>query len=347
MNQTIDDFESRKKDHIRLALDSVSQGATSADLNSIRLIHNALPEINFSDVSLTTSILSHTFSSPNFVASMTAGHKQSLQINLNLARAASQKNWMMAVGSQRRELDKESFASEWSEIRKQAPEVRFVSNIGISEVITEPVEKILKLTEIIQAVGLIVHLNPLQEVIQDRRNGLFKGGYQAIENLVKKTKIPVIVKEVGFGISEEVVSKLFGLGVEAVDLAGRGGTHWGLIEGARGTAEGLGPEVAQAFCDWGYSSVELLMNLQEKVLFNKIWASGGIRNGVDCAKCLALGARAVGIAQPLMKAAVQSEAEVLKAMNLFDDQLKVAMFCMGISRCEDFLHKKVWYVPNN
>lgn len=346
MSQSIDDFENRKKDHIRLALDSMSQGATTNDFSRIRLVHTALPEINFSDVSLATNILSQSFSSPHFIASMTAGHKQSLQINLNLAKAASQKNWMMAVGSQRRELDNESFAAEWSDIRKQVPDVRFVSNIGISEVITAPVEKIVKLTETIQAVGLIVHLNPLQEVIQDRRNGLFKGGLHAIENLIKKTKIPVVIKEVGFGINEEIISKLFSIGVEAVDLAGRGGTHWGLIEGARGTAEGLGPEVAQAFGDWGYSSVELLMGLQEHVLFNPIWASGGVRSGVDSAKCLALGARAVGIAQPLMKAAVHSETEVLNMMKLFDDQLQVAMFCMGISRCEDFLHKKVWYVPN-
>jgi len=346
MSQSIDDFENRKKDHIRLALDSMSQGSVSSDFNRIRLLHSALPEINFSDVSLKTNILSHPFSSPHFVASMTAGHRQSVQINLNLAKAASQKNWMMAVGSQRRELDNDSFAQEWSEIRKQVPDVRFVSNIGISEVISEPVEKILKLTEGIQAVGIIVHVNPLQEVIQDRRNGLFKGGMQAIETLIKKSKLPVVVKEVGFGINEETISKLFSIGVQAVDLAGRGGTHWGLIEGARSTIEGLGPEVAQAFTDWGYSSVELLMSLQEHVLFNPIWASGGVRSGVDSAKCLALGARAVGIAQPLMKAAVHSELEVLKVMNLFDDQLRVAMFCMGISRCEDFLHKKVWYVPN-
>lgn len=346
MSQSIDDFENRKKDHIRLALDSMSQGVVSSGFDRVRLVHNALPEINFSDVTLATNILSQSFSSPHFVASMTAGHKQSVQINLNLAKAASKKHWMMAVGSQRRELDNESFAQEWAEIRKQVPDVRFVSNIGISEVITEPVEKIIKLTETIQAVGLIVHVNPLQEVIQDRRNGLFKGGLSAIENLIKKTKIPVVVKEVGFGINEETISKLFSIGVEAVDLAGRGGTHWGFIEGARGTAEGLGPDVAQAFADWGYSAVELLMGLQEHVLFNPIWASGGVRSGVDSAKCLALGARAVGIAQPLMKAAVHSETEVLNVMKLFDDQLRVAMFCMGIGRCEDFLHKKVWYVPN-
>lgn len=347
MDSTVDDFENRKKDHIRLALDSMSQAKVTSDFGRIRLVHNALPEINYGEVHLGTSILSHQFSSPHFVASMTAGHKQSLQINLNLAKAASQKNWMMAVGSQRRELDDAPFAEEWATIRKQVPDVRFVSNIGISEVISQPAEKILKLTGALEAIGLIVHLNPLQEVIQDQRNGLFKGGFHAIENLIKKAKIPVVVKEVGFGINEETISKLFSIGVQAVDLAGRGGTHWGFIEGARGTQNGLGPQVAEAFNEWGYSAIELLLSLQEHVLFNPIWASGGVRSGVDSAKCLALGARAVGIAQPLMKAAVQSELEVLNVMKLFDDQLQVAMFCMGVGRCEDFLHKKVWYVPNH
>ncbi len=342
MSQPIDEFENRKKDHIRLALDSMSQSKVTTDFGRIRLIHNALPEIDFKDVDLTTPILSRRFASPHFVASMTAGHQDSLQINLNLARAAAKKNWLMAVGSQRREIDDVLMANEWAEIRKQAPEVQFVSNIGISEVISQPIEKILRLTEATQSIGLIVHLNPLQEVIQDRRNGLFKGGLHAIENLVKKSKVPVIVKEVGFGINEDVITKLFAVGVEAVDLAGRGGTHWGFIEGARGQKNGLGAHVAEAFSDWGYSAIELLLELQEKILFSPIWASGGIRSGVDSAKCLALGTRAVGIAQPLMKAAVVSEAEVLNTMTQFDDQLKVAMFCMGISRCEDFLHKKVW-----
>ena len=342
MNQSIDDFENRKKDHIRLALDTASQARVTSDFGRIRLVHNALPELDYKDIEIATTILGQRFSSPHFVASMTAGHHQSLQININLAKAAEKKNWLMAVGSQRRELSDPQFTSEWTEIRKQAPSVKFVSNIGISELISQPLEKILKLTEATQSIGMIVHLNPLQEVIQDERNGLFKGGLQAIAHLVKKSKVPVIVKEVGFGINEETITKLFEIGVEAVDLAGRGGTHWGFIEGAREQTNGLGAEVAEAFSEWGYSAVELLLELQEKVLFSPIWASGGIRSGVDSAKCLALGTRAVGIAQPLMKAAVVSEAEVLKTMKQFDDQLKVAMFCMGLSRCEDFLHKKVW-----
>ncbi len=342
MNQSIEDFENRKKDHIRLALDSMSQSKSSSGFGKIRLLHNALPEIDYKDVDIKTSLLGQHFSSPHFISSMTAGHGQSFQINLNLAKAAEKNNWLMAVGSQRRELNDTSASQEWAKIRAQVPHVRLVSNIGISELISSSLEKILKLTESVQSIALIVHLNPLQEVIQDQSNGLFKGGLHAIEHLVKKIKIPVVVKEVGFGISEDVVAQLFTAGVHAVDLSGRGGTHWGLIEAAREQSNGLDLDVAEAFIDWGYSSIDLLLEMQDKILFDRIWASGGIRSGVDSAKCLALGARAVGIAQPLMKAAVEGEKDVLRVMKKFDDQLKVAMFCMGIRTCEGFLHKKVW-----
>lgn len=347
MTEAMDDFENRKKDHIRLAMDPISQSNGPTAFQKIRLLHSALPEINFSEINLKAHILNQDFSSPHFISSMTAGHGQSLQINLNLARAAHEKNWLMAVGSQRRELTDREASLEWAEIKKRVPGVRLVSNIGISELISTPLDSILELTNATQSIGMIVHLNPLQEVIQNQKNGHFKGGLHAIENLIKKIKIPVIIKEVGFGINEDIVTQLFLSGVHAVDLSGRGGTHWGMIEGARQHVGGLGIEVAQAFSDWGYSSIELLLEMQEKVLFNSIWASGGIRSGVDSAKCLALGARAVGVAQPLMKAAVQSELEVLRVMNQFDDQLKIAMFCMGIARCEEFLHKKVWRHVSN
>jgi isopentenyl-diphosphate Delta-isomerase len=342
MDQSFEDFENRKKDHIKWALDSISQTRVSSGFENIKLIHQALPEIDFSEVQLNTKILGHHFSSPHFVSSMTAGHGQSLRINLNLARAAEKKNWLMAVGSQRRELNDELASREWAQIKAQTPKLKFVSNIGLSEVISQPVESLLKLTETLQSVALIVHLNPLQEVFQNNQQVQFKGGLQAIENLVKKTKLPIIVKEVGFGITEELVAKLFNVGVHAVDLSGQGGTHWGVVEAARQKQVGFGLEVVEAFNDWGFATVELLLQMQTKTIAHQIWASGGIRSGVDSAKCLALGARAVGIAQPLIKAAVQSEEDVLKVMKIFDDQLSVAMFCTGLKNCEEFFHKKVW-----
>ncbi len=336
------DFEQRKKDHIRLALSEQSQNLMVNQFSKIQLIHQALPEINLGDVQLTTELLGHSFSSPHFISSMTAGHADSLTINANLALAAQEKNWLMAVGSQRRELSDPAAILEWNEIRKRAPKTHFVSNIGILELIQNPVENILKITENLQAIGIFVHLNPLQEAFQMHAQADFSQGLKAIEVLVKKSKIPVLVKEVGSGISAKVIKKLIDIGVHAVDVAGGGGTHWGWIEAQRHPEHSVERMALEAFNDWGISTVQCLMQVQEFILFHPIWASGGIRHGVDSAKCLALGARAVGLAQPLMKAAVESESAIVKAMDVFDYQLKVAMFCSGISRPADFLHQKVW-----
>ncbi len=336
------EFEQRKKDHIRLALSDQTQNLVANSFSKIKLTHNPLPEMKFNDVSLQTHLLNHTFSSPHFIASMTAGHQDSKQINLKLAVAAQEKNWLMAVGSQRLELTDTNAVNEWKEIRKIAPDAKLVSNIGILEVIQHPVENIIQLTENLNAIGIYIHLNPLQEVFQKNNNIDFTNGLKSIEALVKKIKIPVLVKEVGFGISAVVVKKLIDIGVHSVDISGNGGTHWGYIEALRQEENSIQKNAISAFADWGSSTIDCLLDCQQFTLFHPIMASGGIRSGVDSAKCLALGARAVGIAQPLMKAALISGQELETVMDLFDYQLKVAMFCSGIKKPEDYLHKKVW-----
>lgn len=336
------DFTQRKKDHIKLALDERTQGLVDSGFSKIHLLHKALPEINFSEVSLKTQLLGQEFLSPHFVSSMTAGHEDAININLRLAKAAAKQNWLMAVGSQRRELTDPLAANEWTLVRAQVPDVKLVSNIGICELIHQPLDKVLKIIESIGAIGIFVHLNPLQEAFQKEGVAHFSGGLKAIEKLVKKSSVPVLIKEVGFGISAELMSQLFEVGVHSVDVAGHGGTHWAQIEALRHNENEIQNAASPAFDDWGSSTIECLMNAQEMVLFNQIWASGGVRNGVDSAKCLALGARAVGVAQPLMKAAVNDEEQVLQVMKRFDFELKVAMFCTGVKNIADFLHQKVW-----
>lgn len=347
MDSTFDSFEKRKKDHIRLALDNQTQALVKSGFAKIKLRHQSLPEINFSEVTITTKLLNHEFSSPHFVSSMTAGHEASYSINLNLAKAAKQNNWLMAVGSQRRELSDVAAVTEWKKIRSEVPGLSLIANIGISEVLTYSVAEILKLTINLEAIGLFIHLNPLQELFQNNPNVNFSGALKAIEKLVKESPVPILVKEVGFGINKELSHRLFQLGVKIVDVSGNGGTHWGQIEALRQEPESLIYNSMEAFHDWGISTIDCLLDLQDENLFHQIWASGGVRNGVDSAKCLAMGARAVGIAQPLMKAAVDSEALTSKLMQQFDYQLRVAMFCTGIKKCEDFLHKKVWYDTEN
>jgi len=359
MDTSFNDFELRKKDHIRLALESSTQALIQSGFSKIKLQHQALPEINFSEVSLKVKLLGHEFSSPHFVASMTAGHEHSYKINLNLALAAYKNNWLMAVGSQSRELLDPTAALEWKKIKTEVPGIKLISNIGILEVLSYSTSNIIKLTENIDAIGLFIHLNPLQELFQNNQQVNLAGALQAIEQLVKKSHIPILIKEVGFGINKELCHKLFAIGVKIVDVSGGGGTHWGQIEALRQPADSLIFKASEAFHDWGQTTLACLLELQDENLFHQIWASGGIRNGVDSAKCLAMGARAVGLAQPLMKAAVEttvthSEKNEEKSteatsiiMQQFDYQLKVAMFCSGIKKCEDFLHKKVWYGTKN
>lgn len=343
MDKSFEGFEKRKKDHIRLALDSHSQALVKSDFSKIKLMHQALPEFNFKDVSIKVKLLERDFSSPHFVSSMTAGHENSFKINLNLAKAAKRNNWLMAVGSQRRELVDDNATDEWKKIKSEVPDLCLISNIGILELLKYTPFEILKLTENLEAIGLFVHLNPLQELFQNNPDVDFSGALKAIEKLVKESPIPILIKEVGFGINKELGHKLFQTGVKIVDVSGNGGTHWGQIEALRQPKDSIIYNAAEAFHDWGQSTVDCLLSLQDENLFHQIWASGGIRSGVDSAKCLAMGARAVGIAQPLMKVAVENEELTSKLMNQFDYQLKVAMFCSGIEKCEDFLHKKVWY----
>lgn len=339
------DFEQRKKAHISLALDPRTQAQTASHFEKIRLVHEALPEINLSDVSLATKLLGRPFASPHFVSSMTAGHQNSQLINLRLAKAAAEKKWLMAVGSQRRELTDDQAGLEWKKIKSHSSKTQFVSNIGIEELIQQPTSKILKLTESVEALGIYIHLNSLQEAFQNKDQARFKNGLMAIKKLCKVSPIPVLVKEVGFGISKTTAQKLLSVGVSIIDVAGKGGTHWGLLEGLRDETESaLLAHSSSAFKDWGFSAIESLIQSKTLVQKNHFWASGGIRTGVDSLKCLALGARAVGLAQPLMKAALESEQQVVDVMNRFDYELKVALFGVGVASIKELAKKKVWYV---
>jgi isopentenyl-diphosphate Delta-isomerase len=349
-------FEQRKKDHIRWALDSKTQSLTQHDFSGIKLVPQALPELNFSEVSLETKLLNQKVSSPHFISSMTAGHKLGFEINSLLAEAAGLKNWLFCVGSQKRSLINPQEVSDIQQIAKKYKKTKLISNIGLEEVIQFKPAEILKLTNSINAVGLIIHTNALQEVFQNKKDVVMKHGFKSISEIVKKSDVPVIVKEVGFGISSEMAQRLFDVGVSVVDVAGNGGTHWGMIEALRQDSKTLSARAIEHFADWGLSTVDCLLDLQsflnslddQERTINSVWASGGIRSGVDSAKCLALGASAVGLAQPLLKNLIAKDKlgsvdKVIQAMEQFDFELKTAMFCLGLGNVSEFAERKVWY----
>lgn len=342
----IKQFQNRKEDHIRLALDEANQASVEFNQwNKIELLHEALVDLDFSEVNLSSVILNRKEKTPFFISSMTAGHDLSASINLSLAKACVKKSWFMGVGSQRKELADSSLAKEsfkeWELVRAQVPDVQLLANIGVSQLISHPIEKIQALVTSSEARALIIHLNSLQEVLQVEGTPEFKNSTKAIKNLCKSLKVPVIIKETGCGFSKKTLLKLYNLGVSAVDVAGFGGTHWGLIEGARAKPESLQNQASQTFASWGVSTVQSLIwasevNKEVKNPF-EYWASGGIRNGLEAAKALALGATAVGIAQPILKALQVSEEQLLVKMELLEYELKIALFCSG---CKNIIELK-------
>lgn len=337
-------FESRKQDHIKLSLDPRTEASELRDLDRISLNHEALPEIDFSSVDTQVICLGEKINVPMFVSSMTAGHSSSLNINETLASVCAQRNWMMGVGSQRRELNDKDAQQEWKRIRKKSPSVKLLGNIGITQVIQSPVEDIQRLVDGLEACGLFVHTNPLQECFQPEGTPRFAGGLKALENLCKKISVPVILKEVGCGISRGTFQKLKNVGLTAVDVAGRGGTHWGRIEGYRSQTDAALYQAAQTFKDWGISTVESLISGKSTQPPFHLWASGGVRSGLDVAKLIAVGAHMVGLARPILEAAVRGEEVLDKKMQLLEFELKVALLCTGSKNISELTAENKWAI---
>lgn len=335
-------FERRKVDHIRLSLDEKSQANGGSGLDRVRLRHEAFPEINFNDVVLDTEVFSTKLKSPIFISSMTAGHAGSQNLNLLMAKVAQARGWAMGVGSQRRQLTDTHADFEWKSLRKECPDVVLFGNIGLSQLVSTPVSDVRRLAETLEASAMIVHTNPLQECLQPEGTPQFAGGLKALEKLCRELSLPVIVKETGCGFSQSTLSRLRGLGVAAVDVSGYGGTHWGRVEGGRSASGEKLNLAAETFKDWGVSTLDSLLYALEFQKDYQVWASGGVRSGLDAAIVLAIGAKMVGVAKPIMQAALQGESALMKQMELLEFELKTALFCTGSRDVCALQEKKVW-----
>lgn len=337
-------FESRKADHIRLALSTETQAIGGSGLDAVHLTHEALPDLDFSEVSLEVALFKRPVASPMFVSSMTAGHAGSTDLNLVMARISEKRNWPMGVGSQRRQLNDRTADAEWSKIRKACPRVRLFGNIGLAQVIDTPVSEIRRLAESLEAEAMFVHLNPLQECLQPEGTPSFKGGLGALERLTAEIGLPVIVKETGCGFSESTLRRLRGAGVYAVDVSGYGGTHWGRVEGGRSKPGTLRARAAETFRDWGVGTVESLLSAMGVGGDYEIWASGGVRSGLDAAKLVAMGARHVGLAKPVIEAALEGENALDELMARFEFEMKTALFCTGAKTVGELREMKAWQI---
>ena len=321
-------FEKRKADHILHSTDPQTEATGLSGLDQLSLCHEALPDINFEDITLGCTQLSKHVQTPFLVSSMTAGHKDASTINERLMQASEQQGWAMGVGSQRRELFDKKAHLEWAKRRKKFPKLRIFGNIGIAQCITASIDQIRALVENLDANALQIHLNPLQECIQPEGTPQFKGGLKAIEKISHLLDVPVIIKETGCGISTSTMKRLNDTGIKALDVSGFGGTHWGRIEGLRTNDIKL-KSTAITFKNWGISTLNALLSARKIKPNFEIWGSGGVRTGLDAAKLLALGATTIGFARPMLIAALRSQQAVIETMETIEYELKTALFCTG------------------
>ncbi len=328
----------RKLDGLKIPLEQdVQARATSTLLECVHLIHNALPEIDFSSIDTSTTFLNYRFGAPIIIDAMTGGTPEAAKVNANLAAAAEKLNLGMVLGSQRAALLGEELAGTYSVARKEGPNIFLAANIGGAQLARGlNVDDVKKLIDIVKADALVVHLNPLQELIQPEGEPTYKGVLARIRELTKQLNIPIIVKEVGCGISKEVALKLQLADVAAINVAGAGGTSWAGIESQR--AQNMKSlqkaELGETFWDWGIPTAAALIEVVKAVKVPVI-ASGGIRTGLEAAKCIALGAALSGMAYPLLKAAVTSKEEVESVLNKIILHFKATMFLVGAQKVSD------------
>lgn len=319
---------SRKADHLRLASKQKITGRNGLD--DIRFVHFSLPEINYSDTSLAMRIGELEFSSPILINAMTGGSEKSRHINEALARVAARTGVAMAVGSQRAALEDPAWWDSYAVVRKMNPRGIVLANLGADA----SVEEALRAIEMVRADALQLHLNVPQELVMAEGERSFRGMIRNIEQILLHSPVPVIIKEVGFGLSRETCALLADLGVQWIDVGGRGGTDFVRIENERRRDRPI-----HAFEDWGQTTAVSLLEVNEYLKSMHVIASGGIRHALDMAKSLALGASLVGVAGGFLRVLQQKgEAGLEAEISHWHEELRLLMTALGCGRIAD-LHR--------
>ena len=326
--------EQRKQDHLRICLDTDVRSGVTNRLERHHLVHHALPEMALDEVSTATTFLGHALRAPLLISAMTGGTAEARDINRRLAAAAQELGIAMGLGSQRAALEDPSLMATY-QVRDVAPDVLLFANLGAVQLnYGYGVDHCRRAVEEVGADALVLHLNPLQEALQPGGNTDFRGVLGRIEVVCRGLAVPVIVKEVGWGLSAEVAARLCEAGVAALDVAGAGGTSWSEVERHRGASQDE-IAVAEAFVDWGLPTAESLRQVRCACPGLPVVASGGVLDGVEAAVCLALGADLVGMAATLLRPATDSVDAVVRRLRVVFRQLRVAMFCTGARTVPD------------
>lgn len=326
----VTETSSRKADHIKINLEENVQSKLTTGLERFQFVHEALPDFDLSQVNPSITIFNKKISAPLLISSMTGGTEEASRINQALAEAAQEANIALGVGSQRAAIENPHLADTFK-IRHIAPGILLFANLGAVQLnYGYGIEEAQKAVDMIEADALILHLNALQEAVQPEGDTHFSGLLHKIEKVCRKLDVPVIAKEVGWGISAKTAKRLITAGVQAIDVAGAGGTSWTQVEMHRADSESQA-RLAESFIDWGIPTAESLIKVKKAVPGDTLlFASGGLRSGIDAAKCIALGASLTGMAGPYLKAANISPQAVNKTIFEIKQQLVVCMFAAGV-----------------
>ncbi len=322
-------IEERKVDHIRINLEKdVQFPRLTTGLERYRFLHSAVPELDLHDVDSSVQLFGKRLTSPLLISSMTGGTRLAERLNLRLAEAAQAAGIALGVGSQRAAIKNPSLAETYR-VRQVAPDILLLANLGVVQFnYGYGVDECQRAIDMIEADALILHFNVLQEAVQPEGDTNFAGLLAKIEQVVHQLKVPVIAKEVGWGFSEQNARDLANAGISAIDVAGAGGTSWSEVEYHRAPTA-FHARVARAFADWGIPTADAVRYARAGAPNLPIIASGGLRDGIDVAKCIALGAIVGGMAGPFLKAADESVEAVTGLIAETSAQIRIAMLASG------------------
>lgn len=327
--------EQRKNDHVEIAM--AQSDAQQSDFDKIRFVHHSIPDIDVNDIDLSSQLTDFTLEYPIYINAMTGGSEWTKNINEKLAVVARETGLAMAVGSTHAALRNSNMASSFSVVRDTNPEGIVFSNVGADV----PVDQAEEAVKLLDAQALQVHVNSPQELVMPEGNREFATWMENLALIVERVPVPVIVKEVGFGMSKETIQSLQAIGVKYIDVSGKGGTNFVNIENERRSLKDM-----SYLSSWGQSTVESLLESAKFQQDVNIFASGGVRTPLDAVKCLALGANAVGMSRPFLNHIEQyGITSTLDYVESFIDQMKKIMTMLNVRTIEELKQTQIVFSP--